>query len=154
MASARLIIPLEPRHYCRQVWRKRPFPVTDRKLETGELISSCSALIVITRTKLLRPSQDSVGNMNWESITSAKIAILLSLIPSHLILDLMQVPPASNLRDFGGYVPRFLGRRELEFTNASCDAILTNIRSGDWTAEEVTRAFCHRAAIAHQLVRN
>ena len=91
--------------------------------------------------------------MSWESMTSAKRASLLSLIPSNWRLDLSQIPPASRLRDFGGYIARFLGRRELEFTNASCIAILANIRSGEWTAEEVTRAFCHRAAIAHQLVR-
>lgn len=89
---------------------------------------------------------------NWESLASAKRASLLSLIPSKWRLDLKEVPSTSKLRDFTAYVPRFLDPRELQITNASSDAILANIRAAEWSAVEVTRAFCHCAAIAHQLV--
>lgn len=37
-------------------------------------------------------------------------------------------------------------------TESSAVAILANIHAAIWSAEEVTRAFCHRAALAHQLV--
>jgi len=34
---------------------------------------------------------------------------------------------------------------------ATAEELLKCIRSGKWTSEKVTRAFCHRAALAHQL---
>lgn len=91
--------------------------------------------------------------MSWETIVAAKRASLLNLIPSEWRLNLKEVPPTSRLRDFGIYITRFLDPRELQITNASSSAILANIRSVEWSAVEVTRAFCHRSAIAHQLVR-
>lgn len=48
---------------------------------------------------------------------------------------------------------KILSTRELEITSAE-DAtyILKHIHEGSWSAEEVTIAFCKRAAVAHQLV--
>lgn len=91
--------------------------------------------------------------MSWEPIASAKRASLLGLIPPEWRLDLKELPSPSRLRDFSGYIIRFLNPRELHITDSPSDAILAEIRSGEWSAVEVTRAFCHRAAIAHQLVR-
>lgn len=46
-----------------------------------------------------------------------------------------------------------LSDRELEITDAEdCTAILEKIHSKEWSAYEVTVAFCKRAAIAQQLV--
>lgn len=46
-----------------------------------------------------------------------------------------------------------LSDREREITNAiDATALLEQIQGGQWTAEEVTVAFCKRAAVAHQLV--
>jgi amidase len=46
-----------------------------------------------------------------------------------------------------------LTKHELEITRAQdATAILENIRSKAWSAEEVCVAFCKRAALAHQLV--
>jgi amidase len=90
--------------------------------------------------------------MSWQSIASAKNASLIDLIPPRWRINLSDVPPASRLRDFGDYICRFLNPQELEITNASSNAILAHIRSGEWGAADVTRAFCHRAAVAHQLV--
>ncbi|KAL2048092.1 hypothetical protein N7G274_000003 [Stereocaulon virgatum] len=89
--------------------------------------------------------------MIWQSIASAKNASLIDLIPPRWRIKLSDVPPISRLRDFGGYICRFLNPQELEITNASSNAILAHIRSGEWGAADVTRAFCHRAAVAHQL---
>ncbi|CDR42385.1 CYFA0S09e02476g1_1 [Cyberlindnera fabianii] len=41
---------------------------------------------------------------------------------------------------------------ELLITNSSALQILEKIRSKQWSCVEVTQAFCHRAALAHQLV--
>lgn len=90
--------------------------------------------------------------MTWQAIASAKRASLIDLIPSRWRIDQSEIPSTSRLRDFGDYICRFLNPRELEITSASSNTILTHIRSGEWGAADVTRAFCHRAAIAQQLV--
>lgn len=47
-----------------------------------------------------------------------------------------------------------LSPREIEITTSQdATTILERIRQRAWSAEEVTRAFCKRAAMAHQLVR-
>lgn len=46
-----------------------------------------------------------------------------------------------------------LSDEEINITsNFDATALLEKLRSGVWTAEQVTVAFCKRAAIAHQLV--
>lgn len=46
-----------------------------------------------------------------------------------------------------------LSDEEINITsNFDATALLEKLRSGMWTAEQVTIAFCKRAAIAHQLV--
>ena len=91
--------------------------------------------------------------MDWQSIANAKNANLLALIPPQWILRPSDIPSSTDLRDVTGYTSRFLSPRELEITNATSIKILSSVRSGDWPSVEITRAFCHRAAIAHQLVR-
>jgi amidase len=47
-----------------------------------------------------------------------------------------------------------LSTLELQITSTQdATALLNKLHEGEWTAEEVTKAFCHRAAVAHQLVR-
>lgn len=52
----------------------------------------------------------------------------------------------------GAYVQQYLSPREIEVTEADAAQIVANTTAGTWTATEVVTAFCHRAAIAHQLV--
>lgn len=47
-----------------------------------------------------------------------------------------------------------LSHKELEITQGSVRWLLAEMAKGSLTAEEVTRAFCKRAAIATQLVRH
>ncbi|KAF2398728.1 putative general amidase GmdA [Trichodelitschia bisporula] len=66
---------------------------------------------------------------------------------------LPSIPSPSEQRDITGpYIWQFLTSREKEITETEAEAIVQNTTSGTWTAVEVTRAFCHRAAIAHQLL--
>ncbi|GAA5849094.1 hypothetical protein JCM9279_005789 [Rhodotorula babjevae] len=44
-----------------------------------------------------------------------------------------------------------LSAGELEITGSTVESLLARLRSGEWGAEEVTRAFCRRACIAHEL---
>lgn len=90
--------------------------------------------------------------MGWETIAAAKKARLLSLIPQPWRINLADVPSTTALRDVTHYICRFLHPLEVEITESLPDKILEKIRSLEWTSLEVTRAFCHRAALAHQLV--
>ena len=90
--------------------------------------------------------------MSWQSKTQSKRKSLLELIPSKWRIAVTYIPSVTRLRDFSGYICSYLDRQELEITNAPSGTILANLRSGKWTSVDVTKAFCHRAAVAHQLV--
>lgn len=65
-----------------------------------------------------------------------------NLLPSKDVLDVSSFPQESGL----------LTPEELEITGTDLIPLAAKIASGQWTAKAVTLAFCHRAAIAHQLV--
>jgi amidase len=92
--------------------------------------------------------------MGWETAAEAKKANLLDLIPGPWRLKPSEIPSVTDLRDVTNYICQFLDPRELEITNCSSVKVLENIRSLEWSAVDVTRAFSHRAAVAHQLVSN
>src|SRR5438034_637903 len=90
---------------------------------------------------------------SWEGIAKAKRDATLNLIPEKWRLQ-GPVPPADELADVtGSYIQQFLSSREIEITETDAVGITQRTASGQWTAVEVAEAFCHRAAIAHQLVR-
>lgn len=63
-------------------------------------------------------------------------------LPGDDVLDVTDVPAKCGL----------LSQQELDITESYATDIVAKIAKGEWTAEDVTRAFCKRAAIAHQLV--
>ena len=65
-----------------------------------------------------------------------------SLLPTGDVLDVSDFPRTSGL----------MNEKELEITGTELVPLAQKIAAGQWTAREVTLAFCHRAAIAHQLV--
>jgi amidase len=89
----------------------------------------------------------------WRTQGEAKRQSILNLIPEKWQLK-DPVPPAAELRDVtGNYIRQFLTAREIEMTEADGVDIVAQTSTGGWSALEVTEAFCHRAALAHQLVR-
>ncbi|KAI9370471.1 amidase signature domain-containing protein [Aspergillus egyptiacus] len=87
----------------------------------------------------------------WKLLADAKRQSTLDAIPREWkIKD--AIPPAAELRDVTGYIEKFLSPREIEITSLDAYAIGEKTTTGEWTAVEVTEAFCHRAALAHQLV--
>lgn len=65
-------------------------------------------------------------------------------VPDEHIVDVTAVPERCGL----------LSDRELQITNTEdVNEILDKLAKGEWSAVEVTNAFCKRAIIAHQLVR-
>jgi len=88
----------------------------------------------------------------WRTRGETKRKSILNLIPAKWQLK-DPIPPASELRDVTGkYIRQFLTPREIEITETDAVDIVAHTSTGRWSALEVTEAFCHRAALAHQLV--
>ncbi|KAK7186383.1 hypothetical protein DPSP01_009390 [Paraphaeosphaeria sporulosa] len=88
----------------------------------------------------------------WEEIASSKRLALAEQIPLEYRIPQQLFPPKDQL-DVTTF-PRESGwfdRKELEITESSATQILKKIASKSWSSEEVTRAFCKRAAAAQQL---
>ena len=89
---------------------------------------------------------------SWKDKAQAKRQAVLDLIPSEWRLP-KPVPAPSDQKDVtGAYVQQFLSPREVEITETDAPNIVAKTTTGAWTAVEVVTAFCHRAALAHQLV--
>ena len=87
----------------------------------------------------------------WQQRAEAKRNTVLAAIPEEWRI---QNPPIEQQLDVtGSYIHQFLSPREIEITETTADEIVKRTSTGQWSAEEVTTAFCHRAALAHQLVR-
>lgn len=90
---------------------------------------------------------------SWQDRAAAKRAQLHASIPSDWLLpaSVLAAPP-SDVRS----IPRSSGLLtdlELQITEEdNAGVILEKIRSREWSSEQVTLAFCKRAAIAQQLV--
>ncbi|DAA73110.1 TPA_exp: General amidase GmdB [Trichophyton benhamiae CBS 112371] len=88
----------------------------------------------------------------WQAISAAKQKALLASIPPEWLIHADILPPDSQL-DVSAW-PETSGwftEVELEITSSPAAVILEKTASGSWTAESVARAFCKRAAAAHQL---
>jgi amidase len=87
---------------------------------------------------------------SWQSLGKSKADSLLSLIPSEWRLP--SIPSTDQQRDVtGAYIQQFLNDAEVLITETDAVDIVQKTSKGEWKAEEVARAFCHRAAVAHQL---
>ena len=87
----------------------------------------------------------------WEDIAKAKREAIDDSIPQQWRIG--NIPSASEKRDVTGvYVRQWLTDGEIEITEMDATDIVEKTCSGIWSSEEVARAFCHRASIAHQLV--
>ena len=88
----------------------------------------------------------------WQEKAQAKRESLLAAIPPEWRLA-QPAPPAEEQRDITGtYLHQFLNPQEIEITETDAVGIVARTSTGQWKAEDVARAFCHRAALAHQIV--
>ncbi|KAI5370054.1 putative amidase [Septoria linicola] len=88
---------------------------------------------------------------DWRQIGQDKAQSVLDLIPAEW--KLTNLPSQEEQRDItGAYMQQFLNEREIQITESDAVEIVKNASTGRWTAVEITKAFCHRAAIAHQLL--
>ncbi|EME48790.1 hypothetical protein DOTSEDRAFT_58092 [Dothistroma septosporum NZE10] len=89
--------------------------------------------------------------MDWKKAAKDKADSVLNLIPQAWRLP--KIPSAAEQRDVtGAYIHQYLDKREIEITETDAIGIVQKTTTGAWTAVEVAKAFCHRAAIAHQLI--
>ncbi|KAH7394422.1 amidase signature domain-containing protein [Pyrenochaeta sp. MPI-SDFR-AT-0127] len=92
------------------------------------------------------------SEQDWEKISAAKRAALAESVPTEYRVPKDQLPPESQLdvtawpRESGWFSPK-----ELEITDSTASHLLRQLASRTWSSEEVTKAFCKRAAAAHQL---
>ncbi|KIN08369.1 hypothetical protein OIDMADRAFT_37551 [Oidiodendron maius Zn] len=91
-------------------------------------------------------------SLTWQDLAEKKRQSLLDLIPSEWCIPL-PIPSAKERRDVtGAYTHQFLSPHEIAITETNAAEIVKNTCNGSWTATEVVTAFCHRAALAHQLL--
>ncbi|OJD36671.1 general amidase [Diplodia corticola] len=90
------------------------------------------------------------GSKNWQEIAAAKREAILASIPKEYIIA--DLPTPEQQRDITGtFVHQWLSPREIEITETDAPGIVAKTTAGAWSAVEVTKAFIHRASIAHQL---
>ena len=88
---------------------------------------------------------------HWRHLAEAKRESILQSIPVEWRLE--KIPSAEEQKDVTGvFIQQFLSSREIEITETDAVGIAQETTSGNWAAEEVVKAFCHRASLAHQLV--
>ena len=97
-------------------------------------------------------SQTKDPSYTWQEAAAQKRAAVNGLIPQ--AWRLAKVPTAEEQPNVAGdYIRQFLTAREVEITETDALEIVVATASGRWKAKEVVEAFCHRAALGHQLVR-
>lgn len=90
---------------------------------------------------------------NWKDLADAKRQAILDAIPAEWRLQ--SVPSREEEKDVtGNFMQKqgYLTSTEIEITETDVVGIVGKVAAGTWTAVSVAKAFCHRAAIAHQLV--
>ncbi|KAK4569899.1 hypothetical protein LTR86_002868 [Recurvomyces mirabilis] len=89
---------------------------------------------------------------DWTDISAKAQTKLRNSIPSEWRIPPGKLPPDTQL-DVTDFPAKsgLLSDQELKITSSYATEIVGAIAAGEWTAVEVTTAFCKRAAIAHQL---
>ncbi|KAF2667159.1 acetamidase [Microthyrium microscopicum] len=89
--------------------------------------------------------------LTWQELALGKKLAVLELIPLEWRLP-QPIPTAKSQKDVtGAYVQQYLEDWEIEITESDAVRIVEQTSSGNWTVTKVVTAFCHRAALAHQL---
>ena len=88
---------------------------------------------------------------DWKKAAKDKADSVNNLIPKEWRIP---APPSiEEQRDVtGSFIQQYLDKKEIEITETDAVGIVKQTSSGAWSAVEVAKAFCHRAAVAHQLV--
>lgn len=95
-----------------------------------------------------------MSQSKWEQISAKARQKVLDDIPAEWKIPQEKLP-GDDIRDVTGVAASsgILSERELAITDSLATEIVAKVGTGEWKAEEVTVAFCKRAALAHQVVR-
>ena len=94
-----------------------------------------------------------MASEEWKKISAKAQEQLFASIPSDWRIPKDKLPPAEQL-DVTSFPAEsgIVTDNEVTITESYATEIVSKIAAGEWKAEDVTRAFCKRAAIAHQVV--
>lgn len=88
---------------------------------------------------------------DYKAIAKEKFDSVWNKIPKEWLIE--KVPSVEEQPDVTGkYIHQYLSKEEIEITETDAVGIVTHTSSGRWKSVDVAKAFCHRAALAHQLV--
>lgn len=89
----------------------------------------------------------------WQRVAWQKNMVTLAKIPPQWILPEAVLEEAAAMRNITGpFIRKLLNEEEVTITEAPTAQLVGNIRTRQYSAEEVAAAYCKRAAFAHQLV--
>lgn len=89
----------------------------------------------------------------WKKKAESKVLDMKSKIPREWILTKADLEDAGNQRSLTGpYFGKFLGDRHVTIIRNDSVQLVEKIKYRQYTALEVTQAFCHAAAIAQRIV--
>lgn len=94
-----------------------------------------------------------MATQNWKEISAQAQEIRDNSIPAEWRIPKDKLPPddQKDVTDFPAKCG-LLSEDELKITGFYATEIVKKIADGEWKAEDVTRAFCKRAAVAQQVV--
>ena len=95
--------------------------------------------------------QEIESQSDWKAVADEKRESVLSLIPPEWKIE-NQPSPEDQPDISSDYMRGFLTAEEVEITETDAVGIAAKTTTGVWKSVDVTRAFCHRAALAAQLV--
>ena len=112
----------------------------------------CTTILVSSSTVFtLSGTLQEMSSSNWSTIVAEKRSALSAKIPT--AWRLASVPDSTELRNAVDFPRQFLSERAIQITEITdARVLLSKIANGEYTSYEVTEAFCHRAAIAQQVV--
>jgi hypothetical protein len=133
----------------------------DMRYKIGILLSICVlSLWLLARNSVQKPSLFDMqlpihSGRPWQAIVADKRTALHELIPEEWLLPTDVLTRAEDTPKLvGDFIESLLDPETLEVTALDPVDIVARIREGTYTAVKVTRAFCKRAAYAHQLVKS
>ncbi|KAH0559168.1 hypothetical protein GP486_004292 [Trichoglossum hirsutum] len=86
-------------------------------------------------------------------MAQAKVADTMSKIPQEWVLDQADLEDAKKQRRLSGpFIEKFLDKGELEVIRDDSMSLVEKVKSSQYTALQVARAYCKTAAIAHQII--
>lgn len=112
----------------------------------------CSISTTYTSAMQVKMRNNSLSD--WQQVAARKREKLTSKIPEAWRLPQHVLEEAKKQRRLtGNFIESLLDEDTLEITSLDSTKIVESIRNRSLTSVEVTRAFCKRITIAHQLVK-